>query len=330
MTSNLFEISNLSVSFAHRRGLAHAVRGLDFTMRAGEVHSLVGESGSGKTVMTHAVLGLLAGKKAVVKGSARFGGENLLALSDEQLRSVRGAQIGMIFQEPSRYLNPAFTIGNQITEMLRVHKALDRGAAETRAAELLDVVGLGKDVRVLRSYAHELSGGMRQRAMIAMAVSCNPALLIADEPTTALDVTVEKKILELLLELKNRLGMSMLFISHNLALVQEISDRVSVIYMGRIVETGTRLQVFSAPLHPYTRLLLDAIPDPDKRGQRLASIPGSVPDAENVPGGCAFHTRCPFAVGACGTNQPDLDEYDREDGEPHRAACSRIGELEWI
>jgi peptide/nickel transport system ATP-binding protein len=328
MTPPLLEIRDLSVSFSHPHGVAHAVRGLDFVMRPGEVHSLVGESGSGKTVMTHAVLGLLAGKKVEVSGSAKFGDEDLLSLSDEGLRRVRGAQIGMIFQEPSRYLNPAFTIGNQITEMLRVHQALDRRAADARAAQLLELVGLGQDLRVVRSYAHELSGGMRQRAMIAMAASCSPALLIADEPTTALDVTVEKKILELLLELKNRLGMSMLFISHNLAVVQEISDRVSVIYMGRIVESGSRTRVFAAPIHPYTRLLLDAIPDPDKRGQRLASIPGSVPDAENVPDGCAFHTRCPFAAEACGIQEPDLAEYDRGNGEPHLAACLRIGELE--
>jgi peptide/nickel transport system ATP-binding protein len=328
MTPPLLEIRDLSVSFSHPRGMAHAVRGLDFVMRPGEVHSLVGESGSGKTVMTHAVLGLLAGKEVEVSGSAKFGDEDLLSLSDEGLRRVRGAQIGMIFQEPSRYLNPAFTIGNQITEMLRVHQALDRRAADARAAQLLDLVGLGQDLRVLRSYAHELSGGMRQRAMIAMAASCSPALLIADEPTTALDVTVEKKILQLLLELKNRLGMSMLFISHNLAVVQEISDRVSVIYMGRIVESGSRTRVFAAPIHPYTRLLLDAIPDPDKRGQRLASIPGSVPDAENVPDGCAFHTRCPFAAHACGIQVPDLAEHDRGNGEPHLVACLRIGELE--
>ncbi len=329
MTKELLAIRDLTVSFSRGRGAVRVVRGLDFSIRVGEVHSLVGESGSGKTVMTHAVLGLLDRKKAEVDGIARFGNGDVLHLPQEELRKLRGAEIGMIFQEPSRYLNPAFTIGNQIVEMLRVHMGVGRRAAWARAAALLDLVGLGGDQRMLRSYAHELSGGMRQRAMIAMAVSCNPALLIADEPTTALDVTVERKILELLLELKERLGMSLLFISHNLAVVQEISDWVSVIYMGRIVESGSRTQVFHEPAHPYTKLLLDAIPDPDKRGRRLASIPGRVPDAEHVPNGCAFHTRCPFAIAKCRADQPELMEQAAMESEGHITACHRSGELKW-
>ena len=327
MRDPLLEIRRLSVSFTHPTGIARAVRRLSMTVADGEVHSLVGESGSGKTVTTQAVLGLLDGTTADVDGEAFLNGTDLLRLASDELRRIRGAEIGMIFQEPSRYLNPAFTVGNQIVEMLRAHLDIEKKAAEERAFALLDLVGMGQDRRVLRSYAHELSGGMRQRAMIAMAVSCDPSLLIADEPTTALDVTVERKILELLLDLKERLGMSVLFISHNLAVVQEISDRVSVIYLGRIVETGTRAQVFDSPLHPYTRLLLDAVPDPGRRGHRLATIPGKVPDAEQVPDGCAFHTRCPHVRDGCWTEEPALVGYESVGGSSHAAACLRIGEL---
>ena len=226
----------------------------------------------------------------------------------------------MVFQEPSLYLNPAYRIGEQITEMLIVHRGRTRQQAVEGAQELLDKVGLGDRRRVLSSYPHELSGGMKQRAMIAMAISCGPSLLIADEPTTALDVTVQRQILQLLMKLNHLLGMAILFISHDLAVIHDISDTISVIYAGKVVETAGRNQLFETPLHPYTKLLLASIPDPERRGQRLQTIPGRIPDAEAVPSGCAFHPRCPWMEQICKTTVPPLLEYD--DG--RTAACHLI------
>ncbi|MBT3274691.1 MAG: ABC transporter ATP-binding protein [Spirochaetales bacterium] len=317
----LLDISDLSVTFNHAESSARAVRKLSMNVIEGEIHGLVGESGSGKTVTIQCIPGLISVPSTIIEGSVKLRGIELFDLPPEELRKLRGAEIGMIFQEPSRYLNPAFTIRNQISEMLRIHLTLDRRQAAASALELLDQMGLGSDKRVLNSYAHELSGGMRQRAMIAMAVSCNPCLLIADEPTTALDVTVERQILELLLRLRDRLGMSVLFVSHNMAVVHEISDRVSVIYLGKIVESGGKDQVFTSPRHPYTRLLLEAIPDPEKRGQKLATIPGRVPDAEHIPSGCAFHPRCPFAQERCTAQEPVPE------GKDHVVSCHFAGDL---
>jgi oligopeptide/dipeptide ABC transporter ATP-binding protein len=215
----------------------------------------------------------------------------------------------MVFQEPSKYLNPSMRVGEQIVEALILHLGLSRQGALTRAAELLELVGLSGGRRVLRRYPHELSGGMRQRVMIAMAVSCQPVLLIADEPTTALDVTLQRQILRLLLELRERLAMSVLFVSHDLAVVHGISERVSVIYCGRIVESGSRERVFGRPLHPYTQALLASVPDASRRGTPLRAIPGSVPDASHVPSGCAFHPRCPLAVERCRREVPALLDY---------------------
>ena len=325
MPGELLEIDGLSVTFRGSGRNVHAVRGLSMRILAGELHSLVGESGSGKTVSALAVLRLLPAHTATVGGSVRLQGSSLFDLTEDEMRRLRGGDVGMIFQEPSRFLNPSYTVGNQITEMLRVHETIGRKTASERARELLGQMGLGEDGRILKSYAHELSGGMRQRAMIAMAVSCDPCLLIADEPTTALDVTVERQILELLLSIKNRMGMSILFISHNMAVVHEISDRVSVIYLGKIVESGSRDDIFTRPVHPYTRLLLEAIPDPDRRGTKLATIPGRVPDAEHAPTGCAFHPRCPIAKGLCKNEEPEVRSYDEKGG--HRASCHFAGEL---
>ena len=322
-TDVLLDIRNLDISFRHPRGVLRAVRGISLSILQGEVHSLVGESGSGKTVTAQAIVGLLPGQSADVMGAVFLKQEDLLGVSDERLREVRGGEIGMIFQEPSRYLNPAFTIKSQIVEMIRIHLGDDRPTATEKAADLLSLVGLGDDGRALKSYPHELSGGMRQRAMIAMAVSCNPCLLVADEPTTALDVTVQRQILELLLDLKNRLGMSVLFISHDMGIVHEISDRVSVIYLGRIVETGGVDDVFSSPLHPYTKLLLSSIPNPERRGERLTAIPGRVPDAEHIPSGCSFHPRCPFALEKCTNVEPLPTNY----APGHNAACHRAEEI---
>lgn len=326
MQKTLLEIRDLDVSFHQVRGTAHALRGIDLAVSAGEVHGLVGESGSGKTVTSTAVMGLLPVPQARVNGGQiLFGGRNLLTVGEAERRRLRGRQIGMIFQEPGKYLNPAYTVGEQIIETLCVHFPIARAQAAEKALGFLELVGLGRTRRVLKSYPHELSGGMKQRAMIAMAVCCHPALLIADEPTTALDVTLQLQILRLIADLRKAFSMGILFISHNLGVVREIADRVSVIYAGRIVETALTGELFASPLHPYARLLLLSIPDAARRGTRLHAIPGAVPDAEHIPDGCSFHPRCPLAEGVCRERVPQLADY----GGRHGAACFMIGK-KWI
>jgi len=322
-TTPLLQVENLGVCFTHGAMEAHALRGIDLSFYKEEIHGLVGESGSGKTVTSTCVMGLLPSPPGkIVSGRILFDGKDLLAIPETEMRKVRGRQIAMVFQEPGKYLNPAFKIGEQITEMLILHLGMTKAQARERARELLGLVGLGKDGRVLDSYPHELSGGMKQRAMIAIAISCNPVFLIADEPTTALDVTLQLQILKLIKKLRDMLGMGILFISHDLGVVNEVADRVSVIYAGRIVESTAKSQLFTNPLHPYTRLLIMSIPDARKRGKRLAAIPGRVPDADNTPTGCAFHPRCPLAVERCRVENPSLVEYETG----HAVACHRAGE----
>jgi len=333
MGDALLDIRGLTVSFDSRNGSppARALRGVDLRIAGSEVHGLVGESGSGKTVTSTCVMGLLPTPPAQVDaGSIIFGGRDLLTLGPEERRKVRGRQIAMVFQEPARYLNPAFRVGEQIGEMLRLHEGMDRSQASTRAAELADLVGLGGARRVLGAYPHELSGGMKQRAMIAMAISCKPALLIADEPTTALDVTLQAQILKLLLRLRSALRMGILFISHDLRLVRAIADRVSVMYAGRVVESGPREELYDSPRHPYTRLLLQSIPSAQRRGTRLRVITGRVPDARAVPEGCAFHPRCPLAAERCRQEDPVLAGSGAGSGTggprfDHTAACHFAG-----
>lgn len=315
-------INNLDVSFSRNGREAHVLRGIDLTVRQGEIHALVGESGSGKTVTSLAVMGLLPAH--VVKfndGKIMLEGKNILVLPEKEQRSIRGQKIAMVFQEPSKYLNPTLKVGEQITEVLELHLGMNKKAAVERALEILGTVGLGNGRRVLHSYPHELSGGMKQRAMIAIAISCNPSFLIADEPTTALDVTLQLQILELILSLREKLSMGVLFISHDLRVVHDISDRISVIYAGKIIEHTTKNELFSYPIHPYTQLLLQSIPDADKRGSRLVTIPGKVPDAEDMPTGCAFHPRCPMAKELCSVKEPEMKEYAAE----HFAACHYCG-----
>ncbi len=322
----LLHIQDLDVSFEQEQGMAHALRGIDLRLNSGETHALVGESGSGKTVSSMCIMGLLAAPPGRVNGGKiLFQGRNLLTLSEQQRRKVRGKDIGMIFQEPGKYLNPAYKIGEQITETLILHFQMDRRRAVEKALDLLGLVGLGQNRRVLNSYPHELSGGMKQRAMIAMAIACHPALLIADEPTTALDVTLQLQILRLIHRLKVKFSMGILFISHDLGVVKEIADRISVIYAGKIVESASRKQLFENPLHPYTQLLLLSIPDAAKRGTRLRAIPGNVPDAQHIPPGCSFHPRCPLAEDGCRSEMPPSVYY--EDG--HQAACFLI-DKKWI
>ncbi len=329
-SETLLQINDLDVTFEQSRGdlqveTAHALRGIDLTLGRGEVHSLVGESGSGKTITSTCVIGLLPMPPGKINhGQLLFKGRDLLKLSEAERRKVRGREIAMIFQEPAKYLNPALKVGEQITEMVILHLGMDKIEAGERALDLLEVVGLERSKRILKSYAHELSGGMKQRVMIAMAISCNPLLLIADEPTTALDATLQLQILKLILKLKNQLSMSVLFISHDLGVVYNISDRISVIYAGKIVESGSREDVFSRPLHPYTRLLFLSIPEAGKRGSRLRAIPGSVPDAEHIPSGCAFHPRCPIAEDICRTEIP-RSRNNGQGGAHHTAACHLIG-----
>ena len=316
--SPLLHIKNLDVSFEQEQGTAHALRGIELSLNAGETHGLVGESGSGKTVTAMCITGLLSVPPGKVNGGEiSFKGRNLLNLSETDRRKVRGKEIGVIFQEPSKYLNPAFKIGEQITETLILHLHVERKKATEQALELLSLVGLKENKRILKSYPHELSGGMKQRAMIAMAICCHPPLLIADEPTTALDVTLQLQILSLLLRLKGMFSMGILFISHDLRVVKEISDRISVIYSGKIVETATKRQLFENPKHPYTKLLLKSIPVATKRGSRLEAIPGTVPDAENIPSGCSFHPRCPMVEPGCKQAIPPMVDL----GAGHKTAC---------
>jgi peptide/nickel transport system ATP-binding protein len=318
----LLRVEDLGVVFTHGAMEARALRGIDLSFYEKEIHGLVGESGSGKTVTSTCIMGLLPSPPGkIVSGKIFFEGRDLLALPESEMRKVRGRRIAMVFQEPAKYLNPAFKIGEQITEMLILHKGLTKTQAREKARELLGLVGLGKDGRVLDSYPHELSGGMKQRAMIAIAISCDPAFLIADEPTTALDVTLQLQILRLIIKLKDLLGMGILFISHDLGVVKEVADRVSVIYAGRIVESTSKAALFDKPLHPYTKLLILSIPDARKRGKRLAAIPGRVPDADDTPQGCAFHPRCPLADEVCARENPQLSEF--EPG--HAVACHHAG-----
>ncbi|MBI9106297.1 MAG: ABC transporter ATP-binding protein [Spirochaetales bacterium] len=325
MNGSILEIKDLKISFGTGEKKASAVRGIDLDVMKGEIHSLVGESGSGKTVTSTCVMGLLPEPPAIIEsGTIKYKDLELLSLTAEERRKTRGKEIAMVFQEPSKYLNPAMKVGEQITEMLRLHLGMNHSEALKRAIEILDLVGLGGNTRVLSSYPHELSGGMKQRVMIGIAICCNPSLLIADEPTTALDVTLQLQILKLIMKLRRKLGMGILFISHDLAVVHDISDRVSVIYAGRIVESGSRADIFESPRHPYTRLLLASIPDAAKRGRKLAAISGRVPDAEHFPPGCAFHPRCPLAEDGCSQAQPEMEKIR----EGHSAACFCLSK-EW-
>ena len=289
-------MQELSICFRTVDGTVDAVRNVGFSMAEGEVLGLVGESGCGKTTIALALMRLIDIPPGQVRsGSVQFRGRELLTLSEREMRRVRARSIAMIFQDPMAALNPVLTIGQQITEPIRVHRSLSRGDAQRRALELLRLVGIPDPARRLVEYPHQLSGGMRQRAMIAMALSCEPDLLIADEPTTALDVTIQAEILELLTELRGRLGLAMLLITHNLGVVAALANRVSVMYAGRIVETGPADVVLTDPRHPYTASLVAAVPRLEGAGD-LVPIEGSPPDLINLPPGCAFFPRCRYRL----------------------------------
>ncbi len=315
MTSALLEVTDLRTWFDTDQGTARAVDGVTFDVRAGETVGIVGESGCGKTVTSLSVLGLLPTPPArVLDGSSiRFRGEELVGASARRLRAIRGNEISMIFQEPMSSLNPVYSIGDQIGETLRLHRGMSRRDARTEAVRLLDEVGIAGPDRRVDEYPHELSGGMRQRVMIAMALSCAPDLLIADEPTTALDVTIQAQILELLAALRASRGMAVLLITHDLGVVAEVCDRVVIMYAGQVVERGTVEEIFTDPRHPYTRGLLYSLPSVDEPGRRLVPIPGAVPAPTDWPEGCRFQPRCPLAEERCGEPQElvRLGRHDR-------------------
>ena len=315
----LLDVRDLRTSFFLDRGEARAVDGVSFALDAGRVLGLVGESGCGKSVTALSLMRLVPPPGRIVGGEVRFDGRDLLALPERAMREVRGAGLAMIFQEPMSSLNPVFTVGSQIAEALRLHRPVSRRRAWERAVELLDEVGIAEPARRARDYPHQLSGGMRQRVMIAMAISCEPRVLLADEPTTALDVTIQAEILDLLHALRERRGMALLLITHDLGVVAQQADEVAIMYAGRIVEHGSVLDIFDDPLHPYTQALFRSIPGIDGRRERLEAIPGQVPDVLRLPSGCAFRDRCPRAIPECAAVVPPLEE--KRPG--HRAACIR-------
>jgi peptide/nickel transport system ATP-binding protein len=302
----LLEVRDLVVEFATPRGTVRALDGVGFSIASGATLGLVGESGCGKSVTSLAILRLLDGNARIRSGSIRFEGRDLLALPENEMRTLRGARVAMIFQEPTTSLNPVFTVGAQVAEALRLHRRLSRADAWRGAIELLRMVEIPDAERRASAYPHEMSGGMRQRVMIAMAISCEPALLIADEPTTALDVTIQAQILDLLRGLKDRLGMSLLLITHDLGVVAAETDEVAIMYAGRIVEQAPASELFAAPAHPYTQALLESLPRLEHRAERLTAIPGRVPDLLALPSGCRFRDRCSRAAERCALDDPQL------------------------
>ena len=315
----LLDVRNLQTQFTTSGGVVRAVDGVSWDVRAGETVALVGESGCGKSVSALSVMRLVSAPAGrIVGGEIHFKGRDLLTLSEEEMRKTRGREIGMIFQEPMTSLNPVLTIGRQLTEPMEIHLGMTPAQARARAGEILGLVGIADAERRLRQYPHQFSGGMRQRIMIAMALSCNPALILADEPTTALDVTIQAQILELLRSLSRKLGAAMLIITHNLGVVARYADRVNVMYAGRIVERGTARELYANPRHPYTLGLLRSVPRLDEpRRAKLDPIPGQPPDLTRLPPGCSFAPRCSFVVDHCRVKRPELELVAPD----HTAAC---------
>ena len=320
--SILLEVNDLSTHFFTPAGIVKAVNGVSFDLREGESLALVGESGCGKSITALSIMRLIPSPPGrIVSGSVRFMGQDLLAHDEETMRSIRGNQIGMVFQEPMTSLNPVLTIGRQLSESVRVHLGWDAAAASARAVELLSLVGIPDAKRRLSAYPHEFSGGMRQRVMIAMALGCNPKLLIADEPTTALDVTIQAQILELIRQVQRDLGIAVILITHNLGVVARYVDRINVMYAGGIVERGELAEIFRAPRHPYTEGLLASVPRLDKpKGARLVPIEGMPPDLGALPAGCAFHDRCGYVRERCLADVPRLLPLPGAPA-PHSVAC---------
>ena len=317
----MLQVRDLAVSFVTPEGTTIGLDGVSLDVGQGEIVGLVGETGCGKTLTGLSILGLLPRNARVTRGTVTLDGNSLIGLSHDQLRAIRGASVSMVFQNPSSAFNPVFTIGSQLGYVLAAHQRLSKAEAARRIRDGLAEVGLPEVDRVLRAYPHQLSGGMLQRAMIAGALLCKPRLLIADEPTTALDVTIEAQILRLIRRLQETRGFSVLFITHDLGVVRTVSDRVVVLYAGRVAEQAATDALFAAPLHPYTRGLMAAVPHPSARRASLASIPGHVPADVGVVEGCAFADRCPIAVDRCRVERPAV----RDIGGGHLAACHLAG-----
>jgi oligopeptide/dipeptide ABC transporter ATP-binding protein len=322
----LLEVRDLQTEFRTGIGTVRAVNGISYTVDPGETVAIVGESGSGKSVGALSLLRLIPNPPGkIIGGEAIFNGRDLMKLTEEEMRHVRGGEIGMVFQEPMTSLNPVLTIGRQITETIEQHRGNDPAAAHKRAAELLGLVGIGDPERRLKQYPHQLSGGMRQRIMIAIALACDPKLIIADEPTTALDVTIQAQILELMQQLTHRLGVALIIITHNLGVVARYANRVNVMYAGRIVESGTAAQLYHDPRHPYTMALLRSVPRLDRpRQARLDPIEGAPPDLTRLGHGCSFRPRCRFAIGVCDEAPPPLSAAG---GAGQLSACYRSHDL---
>jgi peptide/nickel transport system ATP-binding protein len=319
MSVALLEIRDFRLAFAGYEGVSQVLNGIDLSVEAGETVGIVGETGCGKSVLARSILRLNPSPPArVLSGTIRFDGADVLAMAAPELRALRGAGIGMVFQDPATYLNPVFTIGSQLADVLRAHGLHDRAAIRARSIELLDAMRLPDAAALLARYPHELSGGMRQRVLIAQALAANPRLLLADEPTTALDVTVQGQILALIADLVARLGLTLVLISHDLGVIGASTRRVVVMYAGSIVEDAPAEALFAAPRHPYTRGLLAAVPDLGRPGVLPVGIPGSIPSARTPPAGCRFHPRCAQAMPICREQAPSLS------GLAHRTACHAV------
>ena len=317
----MLQVKDLAISFFNKSGEIQAVRGINYELKKGEVLGIVGESGSGKSVSSHGILRLTPDTGKVKSGEILFEGKDILKMSRTEVQKLRGDRISMIFQDPMTALDPLFTVEYQLNEALRKHTSLNKKERYKRMIELLELVEINQPERRLKQYPHELSGGMRQRIMIAMALSCDPDLLIADEPTTALDVTIQAQIVDLLKNLKNKLGMAIIFITHDLGVVADICDKIIVMYAGKIIEEGTSRQIFYEYKHPYTKGLLESVPDVDIReGERLKPIPGNPPDMSCVREGCAFAERCSHAMQICVKQDAPLFEIDQT----HAAACWKL------
>ncbi len=321
MKKEILRIEDLSVYFYTYAGIVRAVEDLYLTVYDGETFALVGETGCGKSVTMKAVLRLIPPPGRIVKGRIIFDGIDLLKLSEEEMRKIRGSKISMIFQDPSTALDPLYTAGYQVVETIIEHSRVDKRKAWEKALGLFKIVDIPEAERRLYSYPHELSGGMKQRVVISIALSQNPRLLIADEPTTALDVTIQAQILRLLEELQRKYNVTLILITHNLGVVAEMADRVAVMYAGSIVEVADVYELFKNPLHPYTKGLLEAIPNPARKVSRLKPIPGTVPNMINPPPGCKFHPRCPYAKEVCKYKRPELKEVSAN----HFVACHLYG-----
>lgn len=328
MVSELLNIENLKTYFYIYDGIVKAVDGINFSLRKGEALGIVGESGCGKTVAALSILRLISNPPGrIVDGKILFNGQNLLEFTNEQIRKVRGNNISMIFQEPMTSLNPVFKVGEQISETFRLHQELKRKDARKRSIEVLELVNIPNPQKCFQQYPHELSGGMRQRAMIAMALAGKPEILIADEPTTALDVTIQSQIIDILLDLKDSLGMAIFLITHDFGVIAEMVTRVIVMYAGKIIEEAHVKNIFNNPMHPYTRGLLKSVPKLGKKftsgKSRLEEIPGNVPILQNLPKGCKFSTRCSFVQPICRNEEPQLVEIEPD----HYCSCWIVEEI---